>query len=522
MVAAAAAALAVGVVASAQNLNVKGNITGEGNNYFLDKVGVGTTAPTEKVHITGGGLLIDNMGPLSVNPELSAAIRVPSGYVGGWARGYGLAASTNNTLAAFGGYGAGNTLQYAYIGSSYASPWLVATPAGNVGIGTTAPASRLHVGGDGYALFGPNSTWGARLQVGGNGRVTTYASVVTTNGNLHLDAQDGASATYINYYSQNNTFINAQGGSVGIGTTSPIYKLHVAGDVYANGGWLRTSGNMGWYNETYGGGWYMTDATWIRSYAGKSVWLDNGLGVNNWLGVGTSAPAQKFQVVGGGRYGLGVMCGDSQCFNFNNNGWIYTSDIAGNQYGGVGLAADKFWAAGDMWLGAKGAWLSTLIPNSATTPTYAEVYTDGWFRNNTAWTGLYNQVTGTHWYTTENAYWKSSAPYGIQIRNGYEGAIRGYLYADGTNFGLLSPDGNWKVRVNNSGTNIDKLIVNATATPGSMVTYPSLTVSYPQPGTCTTIGEIQVRDDGVNAYLCWCRKSSTPPMSGWGRYWACI
>lgn len=36
--------------------------------------------------------------------------------------------------------------------------------------------------------------------------------------------------------------------------------------------WIRTTGATGWYNETYGGGWYMTDSTYLRSYNNKMVY----------------------------------------------------------------------------------------------------------------------------------------------------------------------------------------------------------------------------------------------------------
>lgn len=38
------------------------------------------------------------------------------------------------------------------------------------------------------------------------------------------------------------------------------------------GGWVRTYGNTGWYSQTWGGGWYMYDSTWIRAYNNKSVY----------------------------------------------------------------------------------------------------------------------------------------------------------------------------------------------------------------------------------------------------------
>lgn len=61
----------------------------------------------------------------------------------------------------------------------------------------------------GGALFGPNTSWGAYLAVGGNGNQNTaYASVAATDGNLHMDAKAGCEM-YLNYYA--GTAIRAYG-----------------------------------------------------------------------------------------------------------------------------------------------------------------------------------------------------------------------------------------------------------------------------------------------------------------------
>ncbi|MDQ1090594.1 type II secretory pathway pseudopilin PulG [Xanthomonas sacchari] len=49
---------------------------------------------------------------------------------------------------------------------------------------------------------------------------------------------------------------------------APTYQ---GNEYYANG-WFRTTGQTGWYSEAYGGGWHMTDTTWIRAYNNKNIY----------------------------------------------------------------------------------------------------------------------------------------------------------------------------------------------------------------------------------------------------------
>lgn len=65
-----------------------------------------------------------------------------------------------------------------------------------------------------------------------------------------------------------------QNGNVGVGTSTPAYKLDVGGNIIADG-WIRTRGARGWYSETYGGGMYMNDSTWVRVYNSKKLYVGN-------------------------------------------------------------------------------------------------------------------------------------------------------------------------------------------------------------------------------------------------------
>lgn len=117
----------------------------------------------------------------------------------------------------------------------------------------------------------------------------------------------------------------------------------------------------------------------------------------------------------------------------------------------------NFLVNGNIYFGWAGQWLSSWINQNVRTdsgPTFADVYTNGWFRNNNNNQGLYNQANGTHFYSNSASTWGITGSGGsieLQFRSNHQSTVRGYVYGDtNSNFGLLSSDGSWSVRVNNS------------------------------------------------------------------------
>lgn len=62
--------------------------------------------------------------------------------------------------------------------------------------------------------------------------------------------------------------------------------------------WFRSNGNTGWLNDTHGGGWYMTDATYLRSYGSKSIYTGTGY----YLAAGTNEVFTSANMLNNGRY----------------------------------------------------------------------------------------------------------------------------------------------------------------------------------------------------------------------------
>jgi hypothetical protein len=59
--------------------------------------------------------------------------------------------------------------------------------------------------------------------------------------------------------------IRLNGSSIG----TSAQTSYGANQIYASG-WFRSWNSTGWYNQTYGGGIWMTDSDWIRTYGSKN------------------------------------------------------------------------------------------------------------------------------------------------------------------------------------------------------------------------------------------------------------
>jgi hypothetical protein len=108
-------------------------------------------------------------------------------------------------------------------------------------------------------------------------------------------------------------------------------------DVYSSS-WLRTVGQTGWYSESYGGGWYMTDSTWIRAYNNKQIYTASTSADAIHTAGGMNASGRiysgSFMQANGGFNCAGVLnSGGASGFN------VYADFHGNGSHGGIEIAA---------------------------------------------------------------------------------------------------------------------------------------------------------------------------------------
>lgn len=146
---------------------------------------------------------------------------------------------------------------------------------GNVGIGTTAPAYKLDVNGTISAVA---MRTGGSFFLSRDGSLKIYTKDTTYGSETVclqtcIDGADGETHDYVT--SQAGRCIMAlqpRGGKVTVGNIAASDYALTATSFLCDT-WVRTSGQHGWFNQTYKGGWYMTDENWIRNYNNKSLYM---------------------------------------------------------------------------------------------------------------------------------------------------------------------------------------------------------------------------------------------------------
>ena len=205
-------------ISTTDNINNLWTLKPGTSDIFRDtgNVGIGTTTPNARLHVSDGDILLDNNHYLTVTRSDDDFAQQVFGMDGNndilLNRSAIVHGRVSRTIVAF------NRRSFDVRNGSN-QIMIRVMPSGNVGIGTANPLQKLHVEGD--AKITGLSGSGIRMVVADdNGVLSTQAIPAPGSGGFWTANSDDI------YYSS---------GLVGIGTASPQEALHVDGNVLASG-----------------------------------------------------------------------------------------------------------------------------------------------------------------------------------------------------------------------------------------------------------------------------------------------
>ncbi|MCX2694505.1 shufflon system plasmid conjugative transfer pilus tip adhesin PilV [Pseudomonas sp. DCB_CB] len=126
--------------------------------------------------------------------------------------------------------------------------------------------------------------------------VAGHPEVNRMNTSIDLNSNNLNNVATIAATTANVTGTTTTANATVTGTTS-TGTADVQGETYT-GGWFRARGDGMIYSERWGGGLYMSDPTWLRSYADKSIYTGGTMLANNLQSLGRTTVGEYLQING--------------------------------------------------------------------------------------------------------------------------------------------------------------------------------------------------------------------------------
>jgi len=318
---------------------------------------------------------------------------------------------------------------------------------------TTSTIDRIYASNDGYIRYVTPATF--RTQVtdpyyapaGTVSGVTSVATgsgltggTITTTGTLSLDRPNSALGAVLATY-------GTTGSGARIRCTAPFNTN--SGKMFSIEITLYTSYTQ--HNYVVSAYMYSTTNQW---YSPKAIYTTTGSATPD-IYVGRDANGKAYISILNAAY-AGVLVhnmtqGYVTSLADTYDPWTITLDN-GNE-NSVSVATSQIWTTANHTPGnylplSGGTMTGAINMGGQNITNVTNIYNNGWFRNQNSNEGLYNTATGNHW-SSQGGYWDVGygGTNGIRLRNGHNGTILGYLYAETTGqFGLLDKDGNWTFR----------------------------------------------------------------------------
>ena len=221
----------------------KVTIDTDGNSYFSGgSVGIGATAPQGRLNISNNGA-----EGLEVYPGNASGVDALQFY--------------NRSSSS---YDAVRLIANSYRFEINGTEKVRLDSSGNVGIGTTAPGSKLTIGANPVGLAGAISVVGTAAGISGafsdNANSELYIRHLASPGAVFFDSDSG---NYMRWGNNNTVKMTLDNnGNLGIGTESPGVKLEVNGRIKDQTGFVMPVGSIIPYGgATAPAGWLLCDGT---------------------------------------------------------------------------------------------------------------------------------------------------------------------------------------------------------------------------------------------------------------------